>query len=256
MTPTITRAQATISQRGVTLVELLVVMLILSLLATLATPVFINRVNEARLATARTEVEEIAKAQQLCGLTHGVYVPLQVLDDLPIPEGGGSAPAGTDDIDNSAASTIFLINTNASSTSQDGSQANLSNFSTDALAARIYFGWKGPFLNANRVFNPGTGGLDFDARFDHPLDPWSNPYRFYAPIGPIGTTSESATTPGDYDDVGFSNGDIVDSPGSDRFDRYAIVSFGPDGVPGTPTDSGDDIIYLFGFEPNETTFSF
>lgn len=254
MIRTTPRALATAAARGVTLVELLVVMLILSLLATLATPVFINRVNEARIATAKTEVEEIAKAQQLLGLTHGVYVPLQVLNDLPLIEGGGSSPVGTDDIANSVATSIFLVDVTKSAQSQVGSQSNLANFATDNLAARVYFGWKGPFLNVNRVFRPDSADRNFIARNSHPLDPWGNPYRFFSPIGPIGTSSNSATSPTDFQSPSFSDGILATTP--DRFDRYAIVSFGPDGVGGVVGDDGDDIFYVFGIDPNETTFRF
>lgn len=254
MIRTTPRALTTPARRGVTLVELLVVMLILTLLATLATPVFINRVNEARIATARTEVEEIAKAQQLCALTHGVYVPLQILNDLPLPEGGGSSPTGTDDVENSTASTILLIDVTKSATSQVGSQVNLANFATNNLAARVYFGWKGPYLNVNRVFKADSADRNFVARMSHPLDPWGNPYRFFSPVGIIGTSSNAATGATDYQQTSFSDGNLNTTP--DRFDRYAVVSFGPDGVGGTVGDDGDDIYYVFGIDPNETTFSF
>src|SRR5678816_3845545 len=71
---------------GVTLTELLVVLLIIAILATIAVPVYLNRVEEARVRTAQAEVSEIAKGEDMVAATHGFYVPLQMLDDVIQPE--------------------------------------------------------------------------------------------------------------------------------------------------------------------------
>lgn len=250
---------------GVTLLELLVVILIITLLATAATPVFINRIQEARLATARFEVEEIAKAQQLLALVHGVYVPIQVLDDLPFVPSGVVRDTGRDDIENeTSGGSIFLIditrNSEVMQLASGQTDLNLSNFTTDPIPQRVATGWKGPFLNPQRVW-VGTDNVldlnnDTEARFDHPLDPWGSPYRFFAPTGLIGSGASSLTRTS-YSSNGFSDGRVTSN--TDRFDRYAIVSLGPDGdfgAAGNASFVGDDVVYLFGIDPNESTFSF
>ena len=55
--------------------------------------------------------------------------------------------------------------------------------------------WAGPFLNPQRVafgdelqLNIFSDSEEDDAIIqDFPLDPWGNPYRFYSPVGIIGT---------------------------------------------------------------------
>jgi len=249
-----------VRRRAVTLIELLVVVLILTLLATAATPVFVGQIQQARLATARFEVDEIAKAQQLCALAHSVYVPLQVLDDLPPKVGGPAPPAGTDDLENSiAGGQILLVEVARNSLDmQANGQKNLANWATlGGLTEQVYRGWRGPFLQPQRVW-AGTDGIndrddDTDQRFDHPLDPWGNPYRFFSPEGVLGTSASSVTTTS-YSTNSFSDGAFTTT--LDRFDRYAIVSLGPDGIFDTGTTADDDIIFLFGIDPNETTFRF
>ena len=87
---------------------------------------------------------------------------------------------------------------------------------------------------------------------DHPLDPWGQPYRFYSPIGLIGSNA-STSTPSSWNTNSFSDGRLTSS--DDRFDRYAIVSFGPDGEADSSSNADDDIIYYFGVVVSETTFN-
>jgi prepilin-type N-terminal cleavage/methylation domain-containing protein len=250
------------AQRGVTLVELLVVLLIITLLSAAAVPVFVTRIEDARRATARQEVNEIAKAQQLCALAHGVYVPLQLLDDLPAPGPGTPTVSGTDDIANSSSgNNVRLILINIPIEDQDNNQILL-NDGTSALAENIRRTWKGPFLNPQRVWtganndpNEEVDLTDAEARRDYPLDPYGNPYRFYSPLGILGSNALNGSTASDFDSDNFADNDITTQ--DDRFDRFAIVSFGPDGFSQNSTNGlvDDDIVFLFGFNPNESTFS-
>jgi len=247
--------------QGVTLVELLVVLLIISLLATAAVPVFLNRIEDARRSVARQEVEEIAKAQQMVGIYHGVYVPLQMLDDLP-SDFEGSALSNVDDVRNSSAGSFFLIQTALDARTQqtDGQQRLVVNSALNPLGERVLLNWKGPFINYQRVWTNGKPNdlielQPSEIRNRHPLDPWGAPYRFYSPIGIIGARANDSTVDA-YNDASFSDGRLP-SPSSSPFDRYAIVSFGPDGLaPRATSDSSDNIVYVFGTDGSESTFSF
>src|SRR5262245_24954443 len=86
------------SQRGVTLTELLVVLVIISILSTIAVPVYINHAERGRIATAQSEVKTIAEAEDACGSFHSFYVPLQVLDDISGQAGNGGLSSNADAI--------------------------------------------------------------------------------------------------------------------------------------------------------------
>lgn len=262
---------------GVTLTELLAVLVIVAILATLAIPATTRRLHQSRVSAARAEVETLAKAEDVCGLTHGFYVPLQVLDNLPIDEDTRD-PQTTDDLQNEFGRTIFLIDVNTPLLNQiSNPQAQLDSInSADPRVREMITSWAGPFANFHRYFiGQNFGGTtspsnqlsaDQVAR-DFPLDPWGNPYRFYSPIGIIGST-QGVTTPitdtSQIDSNSFSNGALTQF--DDRFDRFAVVSFGPDGISDQTTTSGgvsqlpvvgDDIIYEFGGVAvrNETFFT-
>lgn len=238
------------AQRGVTLTELLVVLVIIGILATIAVPVYINHAERARVATAEQEVKEIAMSEDACGAIHGLYVPLFVLDDVP-GQAGNLSVSSTADAIGSEPSTVRAIDFNQPlpllRTASNALDMSLS--ATDVRVRNMLKDWAGPFLNPQRVYDT-TPNLRFDQnKDDFPLDPWGNPYRFYTPVGIVGTTSIS----GSYDENDFSG---ISSTSSNRFDRYAIVSWGPDGQEDTlGSNTGDDIIYTFGIT-RETSFNF
>lgn len=237
------------SRAGVTLTELLVVLVIISILSTLALPVYITHAEKARVATAQTEVKQLGDGQETVAAIHGYYVPLQLLDDLA----GGSASgvglsADSDAIENESAS-IKLIDPSASLLNLN-TQDDLGDANTNQRVRNIVQRWEGPFMNPQRVYIGDASAPDpllLDGnleRMDHPLDPWGNPYRFYSPLGLIGSGA-SSTDPNSYRNQSFSDGTVTST--DDRFDRFAIVSYGPDGV-SNPSGGGnyDDIFYFFG----------
>ncbi|MBN1868196.1 prepilin-type N-terminal cleavage/methylation domain-containing protein [Candidatus Sumerlaeota bacterium] len=263
-----TRPYSTRSRRAVTLTELLVVLLIISLLATIAVPVYLTKIRAAKIATATAEVRELAHAEEHCVLLHGFYVPLQMLDDIIYDQAihRGVAlndPLATDDLYNEW-QQIQLID--PAKVVEYGiyneHQPELQDRSNDVRVESLYSFWSGPFINFHRDFakqwNAANPASRISVYFDHPLDPWGQPYRFYSPVGIIGTNAYS-TTPSDWRQTSFSDGNLTTT--DDRFDRFAIVSFGPDGedayskestVNGTQND--DDVVYLFSGFFNESSF--
>lgn len=243
-----------------TLTELLVVLAILSLLATIAVPVFVSKTEQARRATARAEVRAIADAEELVALTHGFYVPMHLLDNLP-PETSPSASA-RDGIDNHAdAGSVRLVDPFRAAEDQTGGQPTLST-TTGAYGPRVVNminNWSGPFLNPTRVYTGGntSGNLndltDAERSRDLILDPWGNPYRFYSSIGVVSSQAANDNTIG-ANALNVDDGLLTTD--EDRFDRWAVVSYGTNGVvDGTGSFLDDDIYYTFGVNANESVFN-
>jgi len=208
--------------RGVTLTELLVVLAIIGLLATIAVPVYVNKMEQAKVSTAKHEVRELANAEEVCGIMHGYYVPLCMLDDLPYRS--EDRPSTVDDVQNTR--TIlnpYLISTGIPIAKQDGGQSRLADFNNIKSVSNLYFGWQGPFMNFKRyyvgagVFVEPPNPDDDDVARDHPLDPWNNPYMIVTELGVV-------TPIGQIKNISIP----VQEGAAREFDRMAIVSLGPD----------------------------
>ncbi len=252
-------------RRGVTLTELLVVLVIVALLATIAVPVFVNQVQRARVSTAQFEVRQIAEAQQQVALIHGFVVPIHVLNMVPDAEAADPSSAiSRNDFNNlSQMSNHWLIDVSRPLGNQvGGNQLNLATPTTaDTRVEAMKRGWQGPFLNPKRVRyageTPGVPGTG-DVSLDIVVDPWGNPYRMYSPFGLLGDSGLPGG-PGEPVTLGMSNlrlsGAAVEA---NRFDRFAVISYGPNGVSDFGTDrrqQGDDIFYTFSvLSGNETLF--
>ena len=238
------------ARAGVTLTELLVVLMIIGLLTTVAVPVYIGHAERARLNTAMLECREIAEAEMYCGALHGYYVPIQVLDDLP----GRDTGEPWDFLQGEPLSSIQLVDINYTwaQLQSPPSQRDLGDYLTHARVGDLYNNWQGPFLNPQRIWSENTEYTD------HPLDPWGAPYRLFSPGGSVGSNSHVDANP-DYGATNFSDGQLKSSGAPYELPRYAIVSLGPDGEFDPSYDPSvtdhDDIIHFFGHIPNESGYT-
>lgn len=255
----------TARRRAVTLVELLVVLAILSLLATLAVPVYVNKTEQARRTTARFEVREIATAEEQLVLTHGFYAPIHLLDNVA---GTTNTTQDIDSFGTDANDALkFFIDPFVDLQTQAASQITLSSalLGTNVKASAMVQNWAGPFLNPVRVASDGSLSK-LDRTTDIVLDPWGRPYLFYSPVGIVSNfTSLDDITASSFNEnspsnrLNYDNGEIqVETLARRQFDRYAIISYGADGQFDFNTGSGliiDDVFYEFGFALNESAFN-
>ena len=247
--------------RAVTLTELLVVLAIIGLLATIVIPVYLTRMEQARIRTAQLECKEIALAEEQCAIIHGFFVPIQLLNDLIHDDRGlgFTATPPADSLDNELLSNIHLIDPFVPAIVQaGGNQFNMGQMNV-ARVFDMVMHWQGPFLNVHRKYiNPAHAQVISrdDVRFDFPIDPWGQPYRFFSPIGPIGDLALVVDINQMFNDS-FSNGRIqtAGSTTHDPFDRYTIVSYGPNQILDLRSEpTNDDIFYEFGTVIDTSTF--
>ncbi len=208
-------------RRGFTMIELIAVIVILSILTFIVTATFSKRNDEAKKTAALHEMRQIADAEKQVEIQYGYFVPLTVLDDLPV------APASVSNADVIGDHANFLIVDPATGANPDldavrnirDMLAGRSTLSTDTIFSGR---WKGPYLEyqAGRKYNDGVLGADI------PTDPWGGPYRF---LSKDGREIDSRGTVGG---TGFSISTIG---------RYAIVSWGKDSTGNTD----DDLFYSF-----------
>ncbi len=205
-------------KRGVTLIELVVVLVIVSLLSTVAVGVYTKEVLRAKIARTRAEIRTIEVAASRYQIDTGQFPPSST--------GTALAPAALNQADPFMGSGYL----------QAALRASLSGNSNAPLSGR----WAGPYLDwdENKLGTLSGGAITGSTAIPEVqlLDPFGNPYWF--------------VNSGDYASLGGT-----ELPPSNPYSStetwynastFQIISFGPDGA--TNTASGQ-----IGTEPDDIT---
>lgn len=228
------------SRRGGIVVETIIILVVIVLLVLIAIPVYRGGPEDARVAQAQRDVLTLARAQERLADTVGYYLPLQLLDNEALSDEARTARADTLANEPDALKAIPRDLEASDGPPEQPALDDLSNLREN---------WAGPYAQIKRIYlGEARENLDLSViseqsvRRDYPLDPWGQPYRFYSPIGIIGSRAAKTSTD-TFDTDAFSDGALTTD--DDRFETFAIVSYGPNGESDSVTDINDDIIYLF-----------
>lgn len=245
--------------RGFSIIELLIAIIIIGILVAVLIPIINNRTEQARIATARQDLKELANAQTYVAIDTAYYTRLFLLNATVGGDGVAfSRPPALNDVvngvrDYDAGSSPGYFDNHDRLFIEPRTGELVSSAVGTGLLQRLQqnetdFNWNGAYVNWNRDSNQYQG--DAQSFPDGlPDDPWGNNYLLFTrqglvlePDGEIVTSANfpatgPPTSPGPFDCV--------------VFDRMTLVSFGPDGVPGSPPESdvigtGDDIVFRFG----------
>ena len=107
------------ANRGLTLIELLIVIVIVGILAAIAVPVYTNYMQRARRADAKTALEQLRAAQEMFRAERGSYSTdlTQLVNTWGVPNAVGGGPPGPWDY-------VILLNSATATTFSGQAQAN------------------------------------------------------------------------------------------------------------------------------------
>ena len=95
------------SEKGITLIELLIVAVIIAILAGIAIPMYSGYMQRARRADAKTALEQLRASQEMMRAERGHYSVDLDLSQLQTTWGGPASPSGDYNITMVATSTTF-----------------------------------------------------------------------------------------------------------------------------------------------------
>lgn len=226
------------AQRGFSIIEIIVTMIIIGILVLILMPVLSNRTRQARIRAAEQEITHLIDAEERAAIDTTYMYRLYVLNDVI---GGDNIANGTafDRINGTRDISITTVHTNPEEMfiGLDGLflTNGLTIFSDRFLGRETTFGWVGPYVNWKIDNNQN----------DWPDDPFGNDYVLFTSAGGIFPGIDGAF-PNPFDGIAGSVvvGQIAtqDGDGNDIvaiFDRPTILSMGPDGEPGVAGVTGD-----------------
>jgi prepilin-type N-terminal cleavage/methylation domain-containing protein len=223
-------------QSGFTILEILIAVIIIGVLVAIAIPRYMQRTDDARYATARSEMKQFVTAEQAIELDTGYYVSLRVINDV---HGNPAISLPTNTV---MGWTEYVIEI------EDGRAIDTSGVYAAKNNIDLAGEWNGPYMqfkqngSQSNLLGVDTsdilpeGGFGDITKYGIPLDPWGSPYRLYGPY------YNNAFNPGSL------NPDPAIASGF-QFDRFVLVSFGKnttrDFDKGAIGYTGDDIIIPF-----------
>lgn len=243
-------ASPVLRREGFSIVEVIVVMAIIGVLTLILVPVVSNRVREARIKAAETDIEHIAAAMERVAVDTNYMFRFYVLDDVIGGDATDNETPSLDIVDGTYDEALnsnngknifirtdtFIFDLNFATIFDDQFASNISGNETK-------FGWNGPYINWQRDVNDN----------DWPDDPWGHDYLLFGPAGGLGPYDA------DFQLSGVQYGAGTTASGSwsafaNIFDRGVILSVGPDGMPGNGAafpagdgeyGTGDDLMRKF-----------
>lgn len=228
-------------QRGFSIIELLVSIIIIGILVAVLVPIIASRTEQARQARVQADLQNIGENLERVAVDTGYYVRLFALNDVLVGDGvafnRGTNTDRADGLTDYSVSQLFYGFPDAQNNLFIDPRTGLfAVVDRDELIFRFrasesnYDGtvtWNGPYLNWQKDNNLYNSLIAPDGI---PDDPWGNNYLLFTregmirePQGTIITTTDPAATggwngSGDFDCL--------------VFDRPTVVSVGPNGLPG------------------------
>jgi type IV pilus assembly protein PilE len=126
-------------QRGLTLVELMVVVAVLAIIATIGYPLYTNQVQKARRADAKVALETVAQAQERFYTINGEYAATLSSLQVSAALAGGSSDEGHYDISVAVAGADneqFTVTADADSGGRQANDTDCAQFTINQLGVK------------------------------------------------------------------------------------------------------------------------
>jgi prepilin-type N-terminal cleavage/methylation domain-containing protein len=236
---------------GFSLIELLVAIIIIGILVLVLLPIIGNRSEQARIARANADIDNLSEALNRVAIDTGFYVRLMALNDVlrgdDIAFDRDQSVDRVDGLTDYLQSQTFLSDMNGDPnllfilpSTGDYAPGNRSDIISRLLDNESTYNgatfWGGPYINWRTDNNIYLGVLGRDGT---PDDPWGNNYLFFTRAGLFLEPSGELvmTTVGPSGTGGLQTGGAFDTQ---VFDRATVLSMGPNGLPGDGQSGSTD----------------